>query len=85
MEESKAKETYSYFVDNTKYDSVEQSLTGAQIKARIAGFNPTYALYEEGHGKEKDILIKDDTTVDLEKTEGGPKRFITVPPATFGV
>jgi hypothetical protein len=74
---------FFFFVDNTKYSSLVSTLTGAQIKAMIPNFDPGYGLYMEGPGNDPDVLIQDNTTVTLEK-EKGPKRFYTVPPATFG-
>ena len=72
-----------YFVDNEKYESEYSTLTGAQIKAHIPNFDNSYALYLEGPGDEPDQQINDDNSVSLEK-EKGPRRFYTVPPATFG-
>ena len=74
---------YAYFVDDVKYESELRSVTGAVIKAKIPNFERTYSLYEEMPGNEPDILITDDTTVDLAKDDG-PRRFYTVPPASFG-
>ena len=82
-EHEKKEDKYFYFVDNVKYETESSALTGAQIKAQIPNFNSTYALYLELPGDEPDQLITDTTTVTLEK-EKGPKRFYTVPPATFG-
>lgn len=75
---------FSFFVDNVKYETPHAVLTGAQIKAMIPNFDPTYSLFLEGHDDAPDQLIADDTSVSLEK-EKGPRRFFTVPPATFGV
>jgi hypothetical protein len=77
------KEKYDYFVDGTKYESDTANTTGAIIKSHLPEAKRGYALYLEGHGKEPDQLINDDTTVSLAKDKG-PKRFYTVPPATFG-
>ena len=77
------KETFFYFVDNVKYEIDQSALTGAQIKAKIPNFNNSYALFLEGLGNEKDVLVTDDTSVSLEKDKG-PRRFYLVPPATFG-
>jgi hypothetical protein len=77
------KQEYLYFVDGDKFESDERTLTGAVIKSRLPEAKRGYALWEEGHGGAADRLINDDTTVSLEK-EKGPKRFFTVPPATFG-
>jgi len=76
-------EKYFYFVDGEKFDSDSEFTTGSIIKSRLAEAKRSYALYLEGHGKDPDTLIGDDTSIDLEK-EKGPKRFYTVPPASFG-
>jgi hypothetical protein len=74
---------FFYFVDGDKYESDTELTTGGAIKARLPEAKRIYALYLEGHANDPDTLIIDDTTVSLEK-EKGPKRFYTVPPATFG-
>ena len=79
----KANEKFFYFVDGEKFDADQQFQTGAMIKARLAEAKRSYALFLEGHANDPDMLINDDTSVSLEK-EKGPKRFYTVPPATFG-
>ena len=76
-------EKYFYFVDGEKFDSDSEFTTGAIIKSRLAEAKRNYALYLEGHGNDPDTLIGDDTSIDLQK-EKGPKRFYTVPPASFG-
>jgi hypothetical protein len=76
-------EKYFYFVDGEKFDSESEFTTGAAIKSRLAEAKRSYALYLEGHGNDPDTLIGDDTSIDLGK-EKGPKRFYTVPPASFG-
>jgi hypothetical protein len=77
------KDEFFYFVDGTRYDTASSSLTGAQIKAAIPNFNRSYALYLEEPGDAADRLINDDDSVSLAKDKG-PRRFYTVPPATFG-
>jgi hypothetical protein len=72
-----------FFVDNSKYETDQSALTGAQIRAMIPNFDPLYSLFLESPGDDADRPIYDDTSVSLEK-EKGPKRFYTVPPATFG-
>lgn len=72
-----------FFVDNKKYETTKETLTGAEIKAMIPGFDPNYSLFLEGSGDDPDTLIQDSTSVSFEK-EKGPKRFYTVPPANFG-
>jgi hypothetical protein len=74
---------FEYFVDGDKYLSDVSGVTGAIIKSRLPEPKRTYALYEEGHANEPDKLINDDTSVTLTKDKG-PKRFYTVPPASFG-
>ncbi len=72
-----------FFVDNVKYETDQSTLTGAQIKARVPGLDPSFSLFLEGHGTEEDRQIGDDDSVSLEK-DHGPLRFFTAPPATFG-
>jgi hypothetical protein len=74
---------YFFFVDNEKYESDLESLTGAQIKAKVPNWDPAYGLLLEGHGKDPDRLIGDSEAVSLEK-DHGPLRFTHVPPASFG-
>jgi hypothetical protein len=71
-----------YFVDEDKYESEGATTTGALIKSKLPESKRSYSLFAEGHGKDADILINDDTTVSLDKDNS--KRFYTVPPATFG-
>ena len=73
---------YCYFVDGDKYESDEAFTTGAIIKSKLPEAKRGYALFLEGHGNEADVLINDDTSVELKGKE--PKRFYTVPPASFG-
>jgi len=73
---------YRYFVDGKKYTTTNSALTGAQIKAQIPDFNPSYQLVEEGRDGAPDKVITDNETVNLNVH---PEcRFYTVPPATFG-
>jgi hypothetical protein len=76
-------EKYFYFVDGTKYDWGQETITGAEIRARLPEAIRTYGLFLEGQGKEPDKKIENDTVVSLGKDKG-PRRFYTVPPATFG-
>lgn len=76
---------YHFFVDAQKYDVDKAALTGAEIKAMIAGFNPAYQLYLEEPGDEPDRPVPDSETISLEPGKGhGIRKFYTVPPATFG-
>ena len=76
-------EKYFYFVDGDKFESENEFITGAIVKSRLPESKRGYALYLEGQGNNPDTLIGDDTSIDLKKEEG-PKRFYTVPPASFG-
>lgn len=76
-------EKYFYFVDGVRYESDQEVLTGAQIKARIPNFDNTLVLMLEGAGNEPDTIVTDDMSISLAK-EHGPRRFFTTPPATFG-
>jgi hypothetical protein len=77
------KEKYFYFVDGEKFEDDDEFTTGAIIKSRLPEAKRGYALYLEGHDNDPDQLIIDDTSISLEKDKG-PKRFYTVPPASFG-
>lgn len=70
-------------VDVRSVTRTVSGVTGAIIKSRLPEAKRAYALYEEGHANEPDKLINDDTSVTLTKDKG-PKRFYTVPPASFG-
>jgi len=84
-EDRKREKEIFFFVDGIKYETEHTVLTGAQIKGMIPNFNPLYSLFLEEPGDEPDRQIMDDTSVSLEKEKGGPRRFYTVPPATFGI
>ena len=79
----KHEETFHYFVDGVEYEAHEEHITGAIIKSKLPQAKRGYALFLEGHGKHPDQLINDDTSITLEKHH--PKRFYTVPPASFGL
>jgi ABC-type Zn2+ transport system substrate-binding protein/surface adhesin len=79
----KSEEKYLYFVDGVEYESHEEHITGAIIIAKLPEAKRGYALFLEGHGKQRDELIKPETSITLEKHH--PKRFYTVPPASFGL
>ena len=74
---------YSYFVDTNKYDTELKIVSGAYIKSRIENLDPTYALWVEGRGGEKDRQVSDSDSFDL-AAEKGHYRFYLVPPANFG-
>lgn len=76
------KKEYHYFVDGKEYKTEDSAVTGAQIKARIPDFNPSYQLVLEGRGGKPDAVIGDNDSVDLNVHP--PCHFYTVPPATFG-
>jgi hypothetical protein len=70
-------------VDNVKYETDQDELSGAQIKAKVADWPAGYGLLLDGHGDEDEKLIADDELVSLVK-DHGPQRFTRVPPATYG-
>ncbi len=83
-EQDKEKKTFTFFVDNVKFETDQKTVTGAFIKAMVPGFDRSYQLFLENPGNDPDELINDDTTVELDKKHG-PARFYSVPPATFGL
>jgi hypothetical protein len=74
---------YVFFVNGVRYESSQHSLTGLQIKARVANWDATHDLVLEGHGHDPDRVIADDEGVEL-NVEHGPVRFSSVPKANFG-
>jgi hypothetical protein len=74
---------YVFFVNGARYESDQRSLTGLQIKARVANWDPSHDLVLEGHGHDPDRVIADDESVDLD-VEHSPRRFSSVPKANFG-
>lgn len=74
---------YVFFVNGTRYETDQEALTGLQIKARVADWDPSHDLVLEGHGNEPDRVIADDEVVHLD-TEHGHRRFSSVPKANFG-
>jgi len=77
------KETLVYFVDGAKYETDQEVVTGALIKAKIPAFNPSYGLFLEGPDAGPDRMIDDDTEITIAGKEN-PLRFYTVPPAVAG-
>ena len=76
---------FHYIVDAKEYETDQESLTGAQIKAAIAGFNPAYQLFLESPADKPDVLVADGDRIDLKPGDHhGVRTFYTVPPATFG-
>ncbi len=73
---------YEFTVDGVEYATPNSALTGAQIKALIPNFDPSYQLVKEGKGNDADQVITDETTVSLDVHPRAS--FYTVPPATFG-
>jgi hypothetical protein len=72
-----------FFVDTKEYKTELLNLTGAQIRAIVGTIEQSYSLFLEEPGDKPDLLITDSYTVSLEK-DHGPRRFYTVPPASFG-
>ena len=80
-EHKHTKKKYHFFVDAKRYETDDESLTGAAIK-NIAGVQATYQLFEEEQGDEPDKAISDAESINL---GGKVKHFYAVPPATFGM
>jgi hypothetical protein len=74
---------YEYFVAGIKYTTDHAELTGAQITAKVSGWNAADSLVLEGEGSEPDEIIHPTTIVVLKGRET-PAQFAIVPPATFG-
>lgn len=77
----KGPKSFHYIVDGTQYETSASVLTGAQIKASIANFDPAYQLVLEGRGNDADSVISDSETVSLGPP---PPQLYTAPPANFG-
>jgi multiubiquitin len=80
MGEKEHEKKFHFFVDGTRFDTDEESITGAEIK-RLAGIDPTYQVFLEEEGDTPDKQISDAEAVNL---GGRIKHFFAVPPATFG-
>jgi hypothetical protein len=72
-----------FFVDGQKYETDQEVLTGLQIKAKVANWDPSFDLSLEGHGHDPDQLIQDDQPVRMDQGHG-PLHFSSVPKANFG-
>lgn len=75
---------FKYFVGKDQYETDQQMITGAQIKARIPNLDPTLQLSLEGHGNDPDRIVADNETIDLDTKGQGHRHFTLVPPANFG-
>ena len=75
---------FSFFFNGQKYETDQPTLTGLQIKAKIAGWDQSHDLVLEGHGQDPDQLIQDDEAVLIDTKQGGPRRFSAAPKANFG-
>lgn len=79
---AKRPRTYHYFVNGTKYETGERTLTGQQIKASVPAWDPNHDLVLEGHGDAPDRSVGDDEAIDLDAKPA--RRFSSVPKANFG-
>ena len=76
---------FFFFVNDVKYDTDQETVTGAYIKSRVPDLPPGTGLELEGHGSDPNSFIKDDEVVSLALGHGeGAKHFHTSPPANFG-
>ena len=72
---------YSITVDGTVFHSALSQLTGAQVKS-LAGVDPSYGLFLQGHGGAADRQLGDSEVIDI--SEPGREKLYSAPPATFG-
>lgn len=73
---------FNITVDGAVFHATTAVLTGAQIKA-LAGIDPAFGLFLEGHGGAADRPIPDGESVDLDAR--GREKFYSAPPATYGL
>ena len=73
---------FHFFVNGTRYETEEITLTGLQIKARVANWDANHDLVLEGHSDDPDRKIDDGEPVDLDVNPA--RRFSSVPKANFG-
>ncbi|MES1974590.1 MAG: multiubiquitin domain-containing protein [Pseudomonadota bacterium] len=77
------KSTYRFLVNGKQYETEHESLTGAQIKAIVPGWDPSHDLALEGQGDDPDRIVADDEVISL-APKHGLRRFSSVPKANFG-
>jgi hypothetical protein len=76
---------YFFFVNDEKFETDQEYVTGAYIKSRVASLPPGSGLELEGQGNEPNKSISDGDTVSLKLGHGqGAMHFTTSPPANFG-
>ena len=67
---------YSFILDQTPHKTDEQNITGIELK-QLAEVDPVaYEVWQELKGKNDDILVQDNTSVDL--GEKGTEKFYTI-------
>ena len=74
---------FTFFVSGKKYETDQPTLSGLQIKAKVADWDQSHDLVLEGHGNDPDRIIADGETVNMDG-EHGPLRFSSAPKANFG-
>ena len=74
---------FKFYVEDAEYHTEHESLTGAQIMAMIANWDPSNSLVLEGEGSNPDEVIHPTTVVNF-KDRKTTAHFSIVPPATFG-
>jgi hypothetical protein len=72
---------YHYFLDGTKYETDNSSLSGSTLRGLLPPEKAGYAIFLESQGNEPDKVVNDGDNFSLEKK---PLRFYSVPPANFG-
>ena len=82
-EERSQTQKFFYFVNRQKYETDQEVVTGALIRAKIPSLGSSDFLFLENRGSGTDELVADDRKVVL-RTDAGPPQFYTVPPAVAG-
>lgn len=70
---------FSIHIDGKEYHVEQSSMTGSELK-QVAGKDPQFQIFLEGHGKDPDRQIGDSEGMAIRSG----LHFYTVPPATFG-
>lgn len=73
------KTKFSIQIDGEQHFVEQSSMTGSDLK-QVAGKDPQFQIFLEGHGNDPDRQIGDAESIEIKSG----LHFYTVPPATFG-
>lgn len=73
------KTKFSIHIDGEQHFVEQTTMTGSELK-EVAGKDPQFQIFSEGHGNDPDRQIGDAESVAI----SNGMHFYTVPPATFG-